>query len=175
MRSSSTHGSADRNEGFEQIFRANFHAVRRFAERQYPTLDRDDLVSRTFEIAWKKYDDAPAEAMRGWLIGITRNLARNDVRGRRRFTAFLDRWAPTSLARESSLHDERVPAETAELLVAALSKLQPDDRLVIELAAIDGLDNAELGAALGISARTAAVRLHRARQRLDSFYGGGGR
>lgn len=154
------------------MFRANFHAVRRFAERAYPTLDRDDLVSRTFEIAWKKFDEVPPDAMRGWLIGVTRNLAKNDVRGRRRLTAFLDRWAPTSQPRESFLHDEGVPPETAELLAAALSTLHPDDRLVIELAAIDGLNGAELGAALGISARTAAVRLHRARRRLDSAYGG---
>lgn len=153
------------------MFRVHHRAVRRFVAAQYPTVDGDELVALTFEVAWRRFEDAPVDAIRGWLIGIARNHARNAIRGRRRQHALVDALAPDSRRRVSWLYDEHLPADTAERLAAALGRLREGDRDVIELAAFGDLRGADLGAALGVSAGAANVRLHRARQRLSDIYG----
>jgi RNA polymerase sigma-70 factor (ECF subfamily) len=50
---------------------------------------------------------------------------------------------------------------------AALARLRPDDREALLLVAWEGLDPDEAAAALGLSPGTFAVRLHRARRRLE--------
>ena len=147
-----------RRTEYEQIFRVHRRAVDRFVAATYPTVDRDEIVALTFEVAWRRLDDAPADAVRGWLLGIARNHARNAIRGRGRRRTVVDALAATPTRRVSWLHDEHLSAETG-------------DREVIELAAFGDLRGAELGVALGISAGAASVRLHRARQRLVDIYG----
>lgn len=156
---------------FERIFRAHCRAVERFVEARYPTVDRDDLVSLTFEVAWRRLDSAPDNLERGWLLGIAQNHALNAIRGRRRRRSWVEALVAQPAEHVSMLHSDRVPADTVERLAAALDQLAPRDREVIELAAFGGLRGAELGAALGTSAGAASVRLHRARQRLAETYG----
>lgn len=160
-----------RRTEYEQIFRVHRRAVDRFVAATYPTVDRDEIVALTFEVAWRRLDDAPADAVRGWLLGIARNHARNAIRGRGRRRTVVDALAATPTRRVSWLHDEHLSAETARRLATALDQLQDGDREVIELAAFGDLRGAELGVALGITAGAASVRLHRARQRLVDIYG----
>lgn len=161
---------AERRARFEEVFHAHHRSVARFVAARYPTVDGGDLVALTFEVAWRRLDDAPIEAVRGWLFGIARNHARNAIRRRGRQRTLADALATESGGGVSWLHDERLPMEVAEQLAAALGQLSDNDREVIELAAFAGLSSVDLGAALGVSAGTASVRLHRARQRLtDAF------
>jgi RNA polymerase sigma-70 factor (ECF subfamily) len=62
-------------------------------------------------------------------------------------------------------HDpaERPGAE----LRSALGRLSSDDQEILRLVAWEGLSHAEAGQALGCSANAAAIRLHRARRRLE--------
>jgi len=164
---------AERRTQFEEVFRAHHRSVARFVAARYPTVDGGDLVALTFEVAWRRLDDAPLDAVRGWLFGIARNHARNAIRRRGRQRVLVDVLANEPVRRVSSLHDERLPVETAERLAAALGQLSESDRDVIELAAFEGLSGADLGAALGVSAGTASVRLHRARGRLSDLFEAG--
>ena len=65
---------------------------------------------------------------------------------------------------------EQVPEDqTAEqVVVAALARLSPDDRELIQLVEWDRLTPAEIAVALGLRPGTARVRLHPARQALAS-------
>lgn len=150
--------------------RAHYRAVEGYVAANYPFLDIDDVVSATFTTAWRRFDDRPEGVERGWLIGIARNMARNDTRALRRRRAANDAVKCMPLRRTSNLHDVSVPTETVERVEAALGRLNVRDREVIELAAFHGLVGADLGAALDISAGAAAVRLHRARKRLEAAY-----
>ncbi|MEN9504567.1 MAG: hypothetical protein RI958_493 [Actinomycetota bacterium] len=161
---------AERRSRFEEVFRAHHRSVARFVAARYPTVDGGDLVALTFEVAWRRLDDAPIEAVRGWLCGIARNHARNAIRQRSRQRRLAGALATGPSGGVSWLHDERLPIEVAERLAAALGQLSEADRETIELAAFAGLSGADLGAALGVSAGAASVRLHRARQRLADFY-----
>jgi RNA polymerase sigma-70 factor, ECF subfamily len=49
-----------------------------------------------------------------------------------------------------------------------LARLRPDDREVLMLVAWEGLDPSRAAAVLGITPTAFAVRLHRARRRLES-------
>ena len=66
--------------------------------------------------------------------------------------------------------DEADPAEIVSddaALADAWRSLSPRDREVLRLAAWEGLDPREMGLALGCSSNAAAIRLHRARRRLE--------
>ncbi len=52
-------------------------------------------------------------------------------------------------------------------MLTALAGLRPDDREVLRLAAWEGLDPRAMGLVLGCSPNAAAIRLHRARRRLQ--------
>jgi RNA polymerase sigma-70 factor (ECF subfamily) len=159
----------DRRRTFEQLFNDNFTAVERYINHRFPDIDTADVVSTTFTTLWRKLDDCPQDAARGWLFGIARNTARNTSRARRRRAA-AETTAPTHTKLAAELHDVSVPADTAARIVSALEQLNGTDREIVELAAFHGLTGCDLGAALGVSNNVANVRLHRARRRLAEAY-----
>ena len=62
---------------------------------------------------------------------------------------------------------KRRPQADPAGVLSALAGLRPDDREVLRLAAWEGLDPREMGLVLGCSPNAAAIRLHRARRRLQ--------
>jgi RNA polymerase sigma factor (sigma-70 family) len=101
-----------------------------------------------------------------WLYGIARNIVSSAHR-----RAARERSAQ-ALVRGRSLLDEddiirlqeRIDAEArSREIYAALDALPSGDRAVFELVALDGLSPREAAAAVGISAVSGRVRLHRAR------------
>jgi RNA polymerase sigma-70 factor (ECF subfamily) len=66
----------------------------------------------------------------------------------------------------ASIESDDVPLEELVALFDALERLGVDDRQVIALGLVGGLDAAAMGQVLDVSAGAARVRLHRARARL---------
>jgi RNA polymerase sigma-70 factor (ECF subfamily) len=158
-----------RRDAFEQLFRAHYRPVENFVTSRYGAMDRDAILSHTFEVAWRRLGDIPPDATRGWLISVARNCARNELRAsRRRRERFDELAAATVLAPQTEPHP--ISAGTMEAFRAAFARLAPADREVLLLADWDGLVGADLAAALGVSKSTAAVRLHRARTRLRTTF-----
>lgn len=162
-----------RTAKFEDLFRSHYRPVHRFVAVNYPRLDSDEIVACTFEVAWRRFDDAPVDAYRGWLFGIARNHARNTFRSLARRASAEATLAAIPVGHVSDLYGDRMSPEVAEQFRVAFALLAPDDREVIGLACFWGLFGAELGLALGVSAGTASKRLQRARQRLTAAYGAG--
>ena len=161
---------ARREVRFEELFRTHYRAVDAFVVAQFPDVDRAEVMSQTWATAWRRLDEIPVEAERGWLVGVANNTALNATRGQRRREARDQAYATMRPRGTVSLHDHDLPPETVEQLTSAFGALSSRDREIIQLAAFDGLTGADLAAALGISPGTAAVRLHRARQRLGEQY-----
>lgn len=155
---------------FELLFRAHYRAVEAFVAAQFPRADLPEVLSSTFTTAWRRFDEIPVATTRGWLIGVARNTALNSLRGRRRRAARHEAYRTLRPRGVTDLHAHDVPPETIEQLTRAFTDLSTNDQEIIQLAAFDGLTGAELAAALGISPGAAAVRLHRARQRLSDAY-----
>jgi len=157
-----------RRAAFELLFRAHYRSVENFVTSRYGSTDRDAVLSRTFEVAWRRLEDIPSDATRGWLISVARNCARNEMRGSRRRREHFDEMA--AAIQTPQTEPDPISAGTLEAFRYAFGRLSPADREVLLLADWDGLVGDDLAAALGVSKSTAAVRLHRARTRLRTTF-----
>lgn len=155
-----------RSRRFEAIFAANHRRVLAYALRRAEgTAEAEEAVSETFLVAWRRLDEVP-DASLPWLLGTTRRVLSNQRRSTRRRTpagphADIDQIEIGG--RESSL-PERLGEH--EAFVASFASLGERDREVLALIAWDGLEVREAAAAMGCSAPTFSLRLHRARRRL---------
>ena len=125
----------------------------------------EDVTALAFERAYRRrssFDDRRG-SRRGWLFGIARNAALDELRRRRRAAPLI-----------GELADELAPDpdEEADLAVrrstvrAALATLDARDRELVALKFHGGLSNAELAAVLGTSESNAGTRVHRAVMKL---------
>ncbi len=153
--------AVDREADFRRVFDEHHrhvlaYALRRTAQRA----DAEDVVAGTFAVAWRRFADAPDEALRlPWLYAIAARVLANQRRSLRRLAALRSRLRalPAVPAQERG--------EFADV-VAALRELQRDDQEILRLAAWEGLSGRELAVALDCSENAATIRLHRARKRL---------
>lgn len=159
-------------ERFEELFHATYTDVRAFALRRMS--DRccaDDVVSETFLVAWRRFDQVPgdpAEALL-WLYRVAMYGVLNATRGDRRRAALRDRLqreAPNGarLGAYVVVHDE-----SGDVLAGAFAMLTEPDRTILLLAAWEGLRPAQLAVVLGCSDGAAATRLSRARTRFEEM------
>jgi RNA polymerase sigma-70 factor (ECF subfamily) len=133
------------------------YALRRTEQRT----DAEEIVSGTFAVAWRRFGDKPpAEFELPWLYAIAARVLANQRRSLRRLAALRSRLRELP----APARDER--SDLPEV-VAALKQLRRDDQEILRLAAWEGLTGAELAVALGCSENAAAIRLHRARKRLE--------
>lgn len=119
----------------------------------------DEVVSETFAIAWRRLDDVPDPAL-PWLLGVARNVLRDNVRAevrRQAMAAELQAWTEGDVA-------DQVTERMAVL--RALAALREDDREILVLVAWHGLSPKEAARVIGCSTAAYRVRLHRARKRL---------
>jgi RNA polymerase sigma factor (sigma-70 family) len=129
----------------------------------------EDVAQEAFTRAWRHASsyDARRGAATTWLLTITRNLAIDAVRVRRSDPA--DPSIMASLMGASKLPG---PAELAEAgsdrrrLVDAMTRLPPEQRRALVLAAIGGRTTEEISRAEGIPLGTAKTRIRAALHRL---------
>ncbi|MGI8723132.1 MAG: RNA polymerase sigma factor [Geodermatophilaceae bacterium] len=155
---------------FEDAYRSSGTAVLGYAlRRSVSREDALDVMAETFATAWRRRTDMPADPqeVRPWLFGIARrclaNTARSTARAGRLGARLADSLAGAAIPDPSTFHENRADSR---LVHEALEQLSSEDRELVTLIAWEGLTPAEAGTALGLSAGTARVRLHRARTRL---------
>ena len=83
---------ADDRERFERIYRENFRAVLRFAALRIDPERAKDVAAETFLVAWRRFDDVPAEP-RAWLLGVARKVIAGQFRTETRRDALAARLA----------------------------------------------------------------------------------
>ena len=145
------------------MFARHHPSVLAYAARRVGRTEAGDVAAETFTVAWRRLSRVPHEpATLPWLYGVARNVVRNHLRSRRRAERLVMRQA-----------GEAGAAATADPeILEALDRLSSDDREILMLAAWEGLASSEIAAVLGCSPNTAAVRLHRARRRLEAVMEG---
>lgn len=147
---------------FENLFRAHFDAVLRYASGRAVHDVAKDAVAQTFLVAWRRIDDIPENAL-PWLLGVTRRTLADQRRSAQRFERLRGRLHAPPPA-------DDIATGTAErdLVLSAFSRLRAADREVLQLVAWDGLSPADAGEVLGCTAATLSVRLSRARRRFEA-------
>lgn len=146
----------DRRIRFERLWDAHHAAVLAYAARRTDPHEARDVVAEAFLAAWRRLDDAPADA-RPWLLGLARGALSNSRRGVRRREALAERVAVTM----------RASADPGDRQLAdALGTLPERDVECLLLVAWEGLSHAEAARVSGCTTATFTVRLHRARRRL---------
>ena len=150
---------------FEALYRTSADAI--FAYAASLLRDRsaaEEVTAVAFERAFRKQRsfDPRRGTQRAWLFGIARNAALDELRRRKRSADL----AVEPAAAEAAPEGEAEAAERRATVRAALATLEPRDRELIALKFHAGLNNAEIGNVLGVSASNAGTRVHRALTRL---------
>lgn len=153
---------------FESLCREHWPALLSYALRRTPTpADAADVVAEVFVVAWRRRDElASGPGSRPWLFGVARLVLANQHRGLVRRSRLHDRLLEQGQALAPDPAVQLVETEQHRALLAALAELSEQDRELLTLVAWDGLTPAQAATALGVSAATGRVRLHRARKRL---------
>jgi len=152
---------------FEALYRASRDDVYAYAL----TLLRDqaaaeDVTALAFERAYRRrrtFDPSRGEP-RGWLFGIARNAALDELRRRQRVaTLVID---PEDVQEEAEEDDGEEIVLRRTAVQSALATLSGRERELIALKFHAGLSNSELAKVLGVSESNAGTMLHRAIQKL---------
>jgi RNA polymerase sigma-70 factor, ECF subfamily len=150
-------------------FDALYRAARDDVFAYVATLLRDrgaaeDVTAQAFERAFRKSKtfDSRKGSERAWLFGIARNAALDELRKRKRGAHLAADPADVAPPPE----EEMDLALRRAAVRTAIATLDPRERELIALKFHAGLDNAEIGALLGLSVSNAGTRLHRALTKL---------
>lgn len=124
----------------------------------------EEVAAEAFVVAWRRRAES-IEDETAWLFAIARKLVANQLRAAERRGRLADR-----MANEWSRQAPDLAAAVADRdeLLRALAGLPEGDRELLLLLAWERLDRSQAAAVLGCSRATLAVRLHRARRRLQS-------
>jgi len=121
-----------------------------------------DAVQSAWSLAWRRLASLRrADQIRSWLVAIAANEARQSLRRRRR-VAVVD---------ISEALDQRGAGDPADAirevdLERALQRLKPDERVLLGLRFVAGLDSTEIALHIGLSASGVRSRLARLLARL---------
>ena len=163
--------SVDAGESWER-FEALYRSSRDDVYAYVLTLVRDraaaeDVTAIAFERAYRRrrtFDRRRGEE-RGWLFGIARNAALDELRRRRRTASLV--VDPEEVSEEALIDEDGEDMAVRRAAVReALQGLSPRERELIALKFHAGLTNAELASVLGVSESNAGTMLHRAVQKL---------
>jgi RNA polymerase sigma-70 factor (ECF subfamily) len=160
-----TDGAMDRSEAFRILADENLDDAYRLAYAVLrDTAETRDAVHDAFVTAWDGWaslrDPSKFDA---WFRQIVVNTCRN-----RLSAASRRRMSDAALQTELPAPDSTESVHERELVVSALSKLKPDDRIVLALRYYRDLKVEDIAEVLGIPSGTATSRLRKAHQRLRS-------
>lgn len=132
------------------------------------THDADDVTQQVFVAAWQSrqgFDPARGEVP-GWLVGITRNVARNHLRRR----------GPTHLELSDDLDDDPTTPDQdhvidAMLVASTIRDLPDEQRKVLDLVLFHELTQAEVAERLGVPLGTVKTRQRRGLQTIRTTLG----
>lgn len=153
---------------FDVLVRADVASALRLATVVLGTsVGADDVVQVAMERAWSSIGRYDVERpFRPWFLRIVANTARNDRRRRGRQAALRLRAEREPTAGAASAEDAVMGALDRERVVAALNRLDVDDRTVLALRYFEQLGEADMADVMACAPGTVKSRLARARARL---------
>jgi RNA polymerase sigma-70 factor (ECF subfamily) len=122
----------------------------------------EDAVQSAWMIAWSRLSTLrDHQRIRAWLLSVTANEARQAMRKQRRVAVFGIEFAEERVGAPGPY-----PSAIALDMADVLARLKPEERTLVGLRYAAGLDSAEIGTVLGMSASGVRSRLIRLLDRL---------
>jgi RNA polymerase sigma-70 factor (ECF subfamily) len=153
---------------FESLYVENYGSIYSYVARRVSaggTADVADIAAEVFTVAWRRRANLPlAPEDRLWLFGVARKCVQAHFRNSNRSRNLVDRLIST---RPRDVTVDSSGGSTDTRVAAALEALRPGDREVLMLALWDGLTHAEIASILHCSTNAVALRLKRARARVE--------
>ncbi len=167
-------------DAFEQIIARYKNYVAAIASRHVPESEVEEMAQ---EIFIKAYKSLPSYTGRGelkpWIATISARTCCDYWRKRYRsgeinFSSLDEshqQWLEATIADTSSdHHDARIRhREARETLEAALKRLDPEDRMILEMVYLEEMSIREAARATGWSTSNVKVRAFRARKKMFKF------
>lgn len=157
----------DAIESFERLYEAQYGSIFAYVRRRLASAsDVPDVVSEVFMVAWRRIDELPPPPQdRLWLFGV----AHRCLLAHQRQHWSRVRLLSTLMAQANQI--QLIEAGTDHLYArtrSALETLRPKDREVLILVYWDGLSHADAAIVLGCSVNAVALRVKKAKARLQS-------
>lgn len=161
------HPGEGREERFEALYVKYYPGIYTYVHRRLVGLGAEvtDVVADVFSVAWRRLDEVPdAPEDRLWLYAVARRCV---ARARR---SGWRRWRLQGRLSEEARAGANDRSEDAQVSLVrdAMARLRPVDREVLQLVMWEGLTHAESAQVLGCSINAVAIRLHKARRRLQA-------
>lgn len=164
-------------EAFEILLRRHSECVFRTVGRRVPTHDVESVAQEAFVSAFRSLKSFRGkQPFEHWLLRIARRRCCDYWRSRQRRPELIGgslredqrEWLEHVSAglRLDSFHHECEREEAAEVVHNALSRLDAEDRALIESIYFEGLQLKEVAATFGWSLAKVKVRAYRARRKL---------
>ena len=163
-------------QAFETLFTDYGERVFRYAHRLIHDVPRAEEVTNDVMIeVWKNAAKFEGRSkVSTWILGITRHLALNAVRGKKLDTVDVDLAPeivdPSESAEQGALDDEHEGLK--QKLRAALAELSTDHRDVIELTFFHGCSYQEIAAIVDCPENTVKTRMYHAKKQLQGILPG---
>ena len=152
-RSDRAAAAQDAEDAFEEAVRPHYaNLVRRLVLVVGDPHDAEDVAQDAYLKAYRSWDRFDGVDVRAWLYTIALRLAFNQLRGRRRLLAALDRIEPPTWSDPSDPD-----------LAAALGTLDVRTRSALLLNVVDGYTQAEIARMLSVPEGTVASWISRGR------------
>lgn len=156
--------ASDADQRFTVLFSTYHQAIRSyFAFRTHDSELADELASATFEFAWRRIDEMPAEpATRGWLYMVSKRILSNYWRGSTRQRKLISKISASVPLWEG----DPTSGTDDDVALCALNSLRPREREALRLVYWDDLGHAEAAKVLGCTLNAFDILLHRARRHM---------
>ena len=149
------------------MVRAHQRSVLNYCARRSSRADAWDAASEVFLVAWRRFDDLPAEPeVRAWLLGVAYKILSNQRRSAARRVRLSERVADASKTTTMLAGEPFIDSPVDSTVLDALARLKPTDREVLQLALWDSLSRGEIAQVLSVSIDAVHKRYSRAKKRL---------
>lgn len=162
-------GKLDSAGTFESFYNCRYREISGYVRRRVPEHEAPDVIAQVFAIAWRRFEHVPAPPEdRLWLFGVARHSVadhrRSGLRRLRLHARLVRDLRPVSQQTSS-------PDPLHARVTAAIERLRPRDREVLQLVLWDDLTHAEAAAVLGCSVNAVELRFRHAQDRIRNVLG----
>jgi RNA polymerase sigma factor (sigma-70 family) len=159
----------DPKKWFTELYDEHYRRVYSYALAGAGPDTADDVASETFLIAWRRLRDIPDPPL-PWLLGVARNLLRQQRDGGNRRRALAERVAALTTPEDLAAWDVAEHVVERDRALAAVAALSLRDLELLTLVMWHGLEPRDAAKVVGCTTAAFFVRLHRARRRLGRAF-----